>query len=90
VTFTLPEWLCALGFSQELIEVDEKLLDGIEVKGIRRQEDGQRSFIGSPAVPRSLRVGSRKPAGLGVRRRGRNIDSVIRMEAMIASDRISA
>jgi hypothetical protein len=40
VTRTLPECLCTLGFSHELIEVDEKLLDGIEVRAIRRQEDG--------------------------------------------------
>jgi hypothetical protein len=26
---TLPECLCTLGFSSQLIEVDEKLLDGI-------------------------------------------------------------
>ena len=40
VTRTLSECFCTLGFSHELIEVDEELLDGIEVRTIRRQEDG--------------------------------------------------
>ena len=40
MTYTLSECLCTLGFSHELIEVDEELLDGIEVRTIRRQEDG--------------------------------------------------
>jgi hypothetical protein len=40
MTRTLSECLCTLGFSRELIEVDEKLLDGIEVRAVRRQEDG--------------------------------------------------
>ena len=34
VTRTLPECLCTLGFSHELIEVDEELLDGIEVRAV--------------------------------------------------------
>ena len=36
----LPKCLFTLGFSRQLIEADEKLLDGIEVGAIRRQEDG--------------------------------------------------
>ena len=38
ITRTLSECLCTLGFSHELIEADEKLLDRIEVGAIRRQK----------------------------------------------------